>query len=191
LADSNIGTIGGEAVELVGQFETYDDLVERVRERAASLGLPYRVIEELTGLGEGNASNYPSDLRSKQLTIGSLLAGGSAGEVAGQAGRPVRRLRLIVALRLPRPIVALGLPARKRYLSELLDSPQDIRPPDRLKRYSPSFLHRHPLHRVRRGVEAGFDGLLELRVLCQLTEHASHGRLQGEGPLRLNRCLSL
>jgi hypothetical protein len=61
MADLNTGTIGGKAVEIVGRFESYDGLIECLRERAAAIELPYRVIDELAGLGEGMPA--PSSVR--------------------------------------------------------------------------------------------------------------------------------
>jgi hypothetical protein len=77
MTDSNTGTavqIGGKTLELVGQFETYDQLVERVRERAADIGLSYRLCDEISGLAEGHTGKVLADLRAKQMGIGTFLA---------------------------------------------------------------------------------------------------------------------
>jgi hypothetical protein len=58
---------------IVGEFADYDGLVERLRERAASVGLSYRIIEELAEMGEGSLAKYLSDIRVKQFTVGSLV----------------------------------------------------------------------------------------------------------------------
>jgi hypothetical protein len=44
-----------------------------LRKRAAALGVPYRVLDELTGLGEGGTAKYLADLHLKHLSIRSLL----------------------------------------------------------------------------------------------------------------------
>jgi hypothetical protein len=74
MANSNTGVIGGKAVELVGRFETYDDLVERIRERAASIGLSYSVVDSISNLAEGHTGKVLADLRAKQMGVGTLLA---------------------------------------------------------------------------------------------------------------------
>jgi hypothetical protein len=83
MADSNTGTIGGQAVEIAGTFDTYDLLIERLRERAAAIDLSYRVIEEIAGIGEGNLGKYLGSLRSKHLSAESLVRIASALGVKG------------------------------------------------------------------------------------------------------------
>jgi hypothetical protein len=58
---------------IVGEFSDYDGLIDRLRERAATLGVPYRVLDELTGLGEGGTAKYLADLHLKHLSIRSML----------------------------------------------------------------------------------------------------------------------
>jgi hypothetical protein len=83
MADPNIGTIGGKAVEIAGTFDTYDLLIERLRERAAAIDLSYRVIEEIAGIGEGNLGKYLGSVRSKHLNAESLVRIASALGVRG------------------------------------------------------------------------------------------------------------
>jgi transcriptional regulator with XRE-family HTH domain len=64
---------GKNIADVVGEFSDYDGMVERLRERAASVGLSYRMIEELTGMGEGAVGKYLADLRVKKFSIESLL----------------------------------------------------------------------------------------------------------------------
>jgi hypothetical protein len=71
MADSNTGVIGGKAVE---RFETYDDLAERIRERAASIGLSYSVVDSISNLAEGHTGKVLADLRARQMGVGTLLA---------------------------------------------------------------------------------------------------------------------
>jgi hypothetical protein len=63
---------GKRIVDVIGEFTDYDALIEQLRERAATVGLSYRNIDELTGLGEGGTAKYLADLRVKRLTIESL-----------------------------------------------------------------------------------------------------------------------
>jgi hypothetical protein len=58
---------------IIGEFSDYDGLIDRLRERAAALGVPYRVLDELTGLGEGGTAKYLADLHLKHLSIRSML----------------------------------------------------------------------------------------------------------------------
>jgi hypothetical protein len=72
--DASTRQVGGTTVELVGKFERYHDLIVRVRERAAEIGLSYRLLDEISGLSEGHAGKVLADLRSKQMGVGTLLA---------------------------------------------------------------------------------------------------------------------
>jgi transcriptional regulator with XRE-family HTH domain len=76
LAQSDIGTvhIDGAAIgQLVGGFSDYDQLISALRDRIGALGLSYRVLEEIAGLCEGAAGKYLSDVRVKNLSVGSLI----------------------------------------------------------------------------------------------------------------------
>jgi hypothetical protein len=74
MADTGTGTIGGKAFEIVGQFENYDELIERLRERAAGIELPYRVLDELAGLAEGHTGHLLGAMRKRHFSINSLLS---------------------------------------------------------------------------------------------------------------------
>jgi hypothetical protein len=72
--DSRTVTIAGKAVgKLAGELGSYDDLVESLRQRAAQLGVSYRILEEVAGLAEGCVGKYLSDTRARHFTVDSLL----------------------------------------------------------------------------------------------------------------------
>jgi hypothetical protein len=66
--------IGGDVVgELLACFHDDDTLIEQLRRRAADVGIPYSVIEDIGGLAEGAVGKYISPLRVKKLTLASLM----------------------------------------------------------------------------------------------------------------------
>jgi hypothetical protein len=69
--------------EVAGEFADYDGLIEALRERAAAIGLSYRIVEELAGMAEGAVGKYLSDVRVKRLTIESLVRLGRVLAVRG------------------------------------------------------------------------------------------------------------
>jgi hypothetical protein len=77
MTDSGTGTVHLDGValgKLVGQFDDYDALVERVRERAANIGLSYQMIDEISGLAEGHCGKVLADLRARQMGLNTFLA---------------------------------------------------------------------------------------------------------------------
>jgi hypothetical protein len=56
VVDSNIGTVADGAV--VGSFSDYDGMVERLRQRAAAIGLSYAQIDFIAGLGESGLHTF-------------------------------------------------------------------------------------------------------------------------------------
>jgi hypothetical protein len=77
MTDSNTGTVRVDGVvlgKLVGRFDDYDALVERVRERAADIGLSYQMIDEISGLAEGHCGKVLADLRARQMGLNTFLA---------------------------------------------------------------------------------------------------------------------
>jgi hypothetical protein len=61
------------AEAIVGEFSDCDALIERLRERAAELGLSNRTLDELGGFPDGYAGKLLCATRMKQLTVSSLL----------------------------------------------------------------------------------------------------------------------
>jgi hypothetical protein len=61
--------IGGMAETL----STSDDVVAAIRERMTTIGVSYGTVEHLSGIGENSISKYLSSVRSRELTIASLL----------------------------------------------------------------------------------------------------------------------
>jgi hypothetical protein len=77
LTDSISGTVqldGAAIGRLVGDFHNYDGLVAALRDRAASVGLSFSQIDELSLLGESACAKYLSDLRVKNLALKSFFA---------------------------------------------------------------------------------------------------------------------
>jgi hypothetical protein len=64
---------GKRIVDVIGDFTDYDALIDRLRQRVAEIGLSNRVLDELTGLGEGSSAKYLSDLRLKHFSAVSVL----------------------------------------------------------------------------------------------------------------------
>ena len=58
---------------LFATFECGDDLIEQLRRRATYIGLSYGMIEDLAGMAEGAITKYLSAVRTKQLTMSSML----------------------------------------------------------------------------------------------------------------------
>jgi hypothetical protein len=58
---------------VIGEFADYDALIDKLRARVIEIGLSHRVLDELTGLGEGSSAKYLSDLRLKHFSAVSLL----------------------------------------------------------------------------------------------------------------------
>jgi hypothetical protein len=71
MADSSTGTVRVDGV--VAAFTDYDGLIEALRERAASIGLSYAMVDSLCAFAEGQSGKYLSDARARQLTVAPLL----------------------------------------------------------------------------------------------------------------------
>jgi hypothetical protein len=69
---------------VIGEFSDCDGLIEQLRQRAAELGLSYRLIDELAGFGENYTGKILSDTRAKQLSVSSLLAIAGVLAIRGQ-----------------------------------------------------------------------------------------------------------
>jgi hypothetical protein len=74
MAEPNTSTFDGKPVEVIGGFEDYDQLVERLRARAAGIESPNRVLDELAGLAEGHSGAILGALRRRHMSVKSLLA---------------------------------------------------------------------------------------------------------------------
>jgi hypothetical protein len=72
MADSNTGK-SVQVDSVVGAFTDYDGLIEALRERAASIGLSYAMIDCLSEFSEGGTGKYLSDARVRHLSVASLL----------------------------------------------------------------------------------------------------------------------
>jgi hypothetical protein len=59
-------------------LDSTDDVVAAIRERMASIGVSYALAEHLSGIAENSLSKYLSSVRSRELTIASLLRIASA-----------------------------------------------------------------------------------------------------------------
>jgi hypothetical protein len=64
---------GQRIVDVIGEFTDYDALIDRLRDRVAEIGLSNRLLDELTGLGEGSTQKYLSGLHIKHLSVVSLF----------------------------------------------------------------------------------------------------------------------
>jgi hypothetical protein len=64
---------GKRIVDVIGDFTDYDALIDRLRQRVAEIGLSQRVLDELTGLGDGGTQKYLTDVRIKHLSVVSLF----------------------------------------------------------------------------------------------------------------------
>jgi hypothetical protein len=58
---------------VIGEFSECDQLIEHLRRRAEYIGLSYGVIDQLTEMGEGSTGRYLAPVRSRQLTMASML----------------------------------------------------------------------------------------------------------------------
>ena len=56
---------GERIADMVGEFSDYDGLIERLRERAASVGLSYSAIEVLADMSEGSLTKYLATCASR------------------------------------------------------------------------------------------------------------------------------
>jgi hypothetical protein len=78
---------------IVGEYADEDALIALLRERAAQLGLSYRVIDEIAGFGENYTGKILADTRMKTLTVSSLLAIAGVLAIRGQFVVDDRQLR--------------------------------------------------------------------------------------------------
>jgi hypothetical protein len=75
MADPTTSTIGaGTPGEIIGQFENYDELIARLKERAAAVGLSYLAIDDFAGFSSGYTSAILGGLQKRHLSVSSLLA---------------------------------------------------------------------------------------------------------------------
>src|SRR5262249_28771857 len=77
MVDSNTGTVQIDGVAIgkaVGEFTDYDAMVEAIRQHAATIGLSYQVIDELSGLAEGHTGKLLADLRVKNFGLPTFLS---------------------------------------------------------------------------------------------------------------------
>jgi hypothetical protein len=72
MADLNTGK-SVQVDGVVGAFTDYDGLIEALRERAASIGLSFAMIDCLSEFSEGGTGKYLSDTRVRHLSVASLL----------------------------------------------------------------------------------------------------------------------
>jgi hypothetical protein len=62
------------ALRFVGTFRDYDALIAAIRDHAATLGIPYRLIDELANLATGTTGHVLGDAQTKRLGMMSFLA---------------------------------------------------------------------------------------------------------------------